>query len=105
MRRRDSSFSGAKSRLQSLDLATRSNSKFISSSVPRRLQFNDTVEVYYYPENKEQHAHHDSDYEFEDESLACSEAYDLQDEAQECADPDFEEMLQDYIKHSLLPKL
>ena len=72
--------------------------------MPRRLQFNDTVEVYYYPENKEQHNHHDSDFEFEEESLACGEDADFA-EVQESADPDFEEMLQDYIKRSLLPRL
>ena len=72
--------------------------------MPRRLQFNDTVEVYYYPENKEQHNHHDSDFDFEEENLACVEAADLT-EVQESADPGFEEMLQDYIKRSLLPRL
>ena len=41
----------------------------------RKLQFNDTVEVYYYPENKEQHNHHnESDLEDEDEeSIYCNE--------------------------------
>ncbi len=62
------------------------------------------MEVYYYPENKEQHNHHESDFEFDDESLACSEAGDI-DAVQESADPEFEEMLQDYIKRSLLPQL
>ena len=33
--------------------------------------FNDTVEVYFYPENKEQHDHHES--EFDEESIAYEE--------------------------------
>lgn len=62
-----------KSSLQSLDLATEG----------RKIKFNDTVEVYYYPENMEQHDHHkqDSDEEEADdlndldyeESISCNE--------------------------------
>ena len=44
-----------------------------------RLQFNDSVEVYFYPENKEQHNHHlheDDDYDDDDDMdfLKCEEA-------------------------------
>lgn len=68
--------SARKSSLPSLDLATRtSNKPTTSGTIGRRCMFNDAVEVYYYPENREQHDHHLSE-EFDDEdeeSLRCEE--------------------------------
>lgn len=48
-----------------------SRNKHTPNKSERRLQFNDTIEVYYYPENKEQHEHHLT-VDFEDE-LLCDE--------------------------------
>jgi len=57
-------FAAQKSTLASLDLATQADN---GKSVRTRLQFNDAIEVYFYPENKEQHDHHhEEDYD-EDE--------------------------------------
>jgi hypothetical protein len=52
-----------------------SQNKHTPNKSERRLQFNDTIEVYYYPENKEQHEHHLTvEYEENDiEQLECDE--------------------------------
>jgi len=69
------SCSQRKSTLPGLDLATRTAYKATSNKSGRRCAFNDTVEVYYYPENKEQHEHHLSDdFDDEDEEQLRSDA-------------------------------
>lgn len=106
------------SSLPGLDLATRSMNKSTAThnKTKRRLQFNDSVEVYYYPENREQHDHHHhDDYdedEDEEEMLRCEEpklsssSEDDQDSMQQdMTDPPFELLLFDYITHQLLPRL
>mmetsp|Transcript_40326 Transcript_40326/g.52820 ORF Transcript_40326/g.52820 Transcript_40326/m.52820 type:complete len:123 (+) Transcript_40326:818-1186(+) len=101
-----------KSSLPSLDLATRSmNQSAVGKSDGRRLQFNDSVEVYFYPENKAQHEHHlrdNDDLDDDDEDfLVCEEPRLTEDDedVQEMADPSFEELLFNYISHSLLPRI
>lgn len=68
-----------------------------------KLSFNDSIEVYYYPENMEQHAHH---FRYDSNELEES-ADDLvsDQEVQEDTDPDFEGMLLDYIKKKIIPSL
>ena len=82
------------SSLESLDLATKLATP---KKQGRGLQFNDTVEVYYYPENKEQHEHH-SESEFEEE------IDDVLDGPQEQTDPSFEELLCTYMRQQVIPR-
>ena len=68
-----------------------------------KLSFNDSIEVYYYPENMEQHAHH---LRYDDGNELDEEADDdmiSNQEVQEDTDPDFEGMLLDYIKKKIIP--
>ena len=58
--------SAKKSTIPSLDLATQTYKGRKSDGQKRRLKFNDSIEVYYYPENKEQHDHHLNDDEDDD---------------------------------------
>ena len=69
-----------------------------------KLSFNDSIEVYYYPENMEQHAHH---FRYDSNELEESADDDLasDQEVQEDTDPDFEGMLLDYIKKKIIPNL
>ena len=120
-----------KSSLQGLDLATCGKMSLIQTPATKqkkRLAFNDTVEVYFYPENREQHySNEESEYEddssepcFDNEedearvsvisSTGAGEAMrtrnNLQNTAsgqdvnnlQESSDPTFEELLVDYIR-------
>ena len=79
----------------------------LATEAGRKIKFNDTIEVYYYPENMAQHDHHknESDDDFEDpndltyeESISCNEKISLDDAPQEQTDPSFEEMLFHYLK-------
>ena len=70
----------------------------------RRLQFNDNIEVYFYPENKEQHDHHlrenEDEFDEDEELLRCEEPRltdEDEEQLQELTDPSFEELLYNYI--------
>ena len=71
------------------------------ASKRRRIEINDHVEIYFYPENKEQHAHHFSDYEYENDE----DENDDDNTTQEDADPSFDDLLQNFIQNFLFPKL
>ena len=58
----------------------------VTPSKRRRIEINDDVEIYYYPENKEQHAHHFEDYDFDIDDLT-------EDLVEEDADESFEELM------------
>ena len=87
-------------------MATRNRSEQSQVKQRPRLQFNDTVEVYFYPENRAQHDHHLS--EGDEESLLCEEEQPLTSEEQveqENADPSFEELLFNFITNQLAPRI
>lgn len=62
------------SSLIGLDLATDKTPQTSPTKGQRKLKFNDTVEVYYYPENKEQHDHHKLDSDSDEDLLDCEES-------------------------------
>lgn len=85
----------------SLDLATpHQNKKESCAKKNRTLKFNDTIEVYFYPENKAQHGTpENSDDEEEPIQIDYPRLAEADDDevAQELVDPTFEEMLHTYI--------
>jgi len=60
--------------------------------------------VYFYPENKEQHEHN-TESEFEEESISGDEQFSRTEEVQEETDPSFEQLLYFYIKHQVIPRM